>query len=118
MRIVKITEKTVQFGSAIANSYISFSKMTNSIVAIVTDVMRDGKPVIGYGFPSIGRYAPTSILRDRMIPKIMNARPEEIYTDDGENLDPFKINALLKSNEKPGGHGDRAHAIGAIDMAA
>lgn len=117
MRIVKITEKTVQFGSAIANSYISFSKMTNSIVAIVTDVMRDGKPVIGYGFPSIGRYAPTSILRDRMIPKIMNARPEEIYTDDGENLDPFKINALLKSNEKPGGHGDRAHAIGAIDMA-
>ena len=66
MRIVKITEKTVQFGSAIANSYISFSKMTNSIVAIVTDVMRDGKPVIGYGFPSIGRYAPKMCIRDRM----------------------------------------------------
>jgi L-alanine-DL-glutamate epimerase-like enolase superfamily enzyme len=117
MKIVKIVEKTVKSGSNIANSYINFKDMTDSIVAIVTDVIRDGKPVIGYGFPSIGRYAPTSILRDRMIPKLMNAAPEDVYTEDGSNLDPFKINTLLKKNEKPGGHGDRAHAIGAIDMA-
>lgn len=117
MRIVNVIEKTVPFGSAIANSYISFSQMTGSIVAIVTDVIRDGKPVIGYGFNSIGRYAPRSILTDRMIPRLLNAEPKDILTEDESNLDPFKINAILKKNEKPGGHGDRAHAIGAIDMA-
>ena len=116
MKIIEIREKTVPFGSRIANSYINFSKMTGSVVAIKTDVIRDGKPVIGYGFNSIGRYACSSILRDRMIPKIMNARPEEIYNDDQTNLDPIKIYKVLKSNEKPGGHGD-GPAIGAIDMA-
>lgn len=117
MKITKILEKTVPFGSAIANSYINFNSMTGSVVAIVTDVMREGKPIVGYGFNSIGRYAPTSILRDRMIPKIMNAEPDRVYEQDGKNIDPFKIHTLLKSNEKPGGHGDRAHAVGAIDMA-
>lgn len=117
MKIVKILERTVPFGSSISNSYINFQGMTNSIVAVVTDVEREGKPVVGYGFPSIGRYAPTSILRDRMIPKLMNADSAEICTDDGSNLDPFKINRILKRDEKPGGHGDRAHAIGALDMA-
>ncbi len=117
MKIVRIVEKSVPFGSNIANAYINFSAMTGSAVAIETDVIRDGKPVVGYGFNSIGRYACSSILRERMIPKIMNAKPEDILTDDGTNLDPFKINRILKSNEKPGGHGDRAHAIGALDMA-
>ena len=42
--------------SAIRNAYIDFSKMTLSLVAVVTDVVRDGKPVIGYGFNSNGRY--------------------------------------------------------------
>ena len=117
MKIVKVVEKTVPLGSAIANSYINFSSMTGSVVAVVTDVYRDGKPIVGYGFNSIGRYACTSILRDRMIPKILNAAAEELYTEDGTNIDPFKVHKLLKKNEKPGGHGDRAHAIGAIDMA-
>jgi hypothetical protein len=27
--------------------YIDFSKMTLSLVAVVTDVVRDGKPVVG-----------------------------------------------------------------------
>ncbi len=115
MKIVKIVEKTVPFGTKIANAYVNFSSITGSVVAVVTDVVRGGKPVIGYGFNSIGRYAPTSIIRDRMIPKLMNAG--DIYTEDGATLDPFKIYAVLKSNEKPGGHGDRAHAVGAIDMA-
>lgn len=117
MKIVRIVEKEVPYGSNIANSYISFKAMTGSAIAIETDVIRDGKPVIGYGFNSIGRYACSSILQNRMIPKIMNAPADQVLTDDGENLDPFKIYRLLKANEKPGGHGDRAHAIGAIDMA-
>lgn len=117
MKIVNIIEKTISFGSSISNSYINFKQMTGSIVAIITDVVRDGKPVIGYGFNSIGRYAPTSILRDRMIPRLLNAKPDEILNEDGSNIDPFKVYKLLTSNEKPGGHGDRAHAVGAIDMA-
>jgi len=117
MKIVNIVEKTINFGSSISNAYISFKQMTGSIVAIVTDVVRNGKPIIGYGFNSIGRYAPTSILRDRMIPRLLNAKPEEILNEDSSNIDPFKVYKLLTSNEKPGGHGDRAHAVGAIDMA-
>ena len=101
MKIVKVVEKTIPLGSAIANSYINFSSMTGSLVAVVTDVYRDGKPIVGYGFNSIGRYACTSILRDRMIPKIQNAAPEELYSEDGANIDPFKIHKLLKKNEKP-----------------
>ncbi|MDR3258767.1 MAG: hypothetical protein LBT51_04035 [Fusobacteriaceae bacterium] len=117
MKITSIIEKTVPLGSAIANSYINFSMMTGSIIAIVTDVVRDGKQIIGYGFNSIGRYACTSILRDRMIGKILNADPIDVYDEDMSNIDPFKVHKLLKKNEKPGGHGDRAHAVGAIDMA-
>jgi L-alanine-DL-glutamate epimerase-like enolase superfamily enzyme len=117
LKIVNIVENTVPFGSAMANSYINFSAMTESVVAIKTDVYKEGKPVIGYGFNSVGRYACTSILKDRMIPKILNADPSKIYRSDFQNLDPEKIYQVLIQNEKPGGHGDRAHAIGAIDMA-
>ena len=56
MRIVEIREKTVSIASQIANAYIDFSKMTCSTVAVVTDVVRDGKPVVGFGFNSNGRY--------------------------------------------------------------
>lgn len=117
MKIVKIVEKAIPFGSNISNSYVSFSAMTGSVVAIETDVIRNGRPVVGYGFNSIGRYACSSILRERMIPKLMSKPMDALLDGSGENLDPFKINAILKSNEKPGGHGDRAHAIGALDMA-
>ncbi len=117
MKITNIIEKTVPFASAMSNSYINFSMMTGSIIAVVTDVIREGKPVIGYGFNSIGRYACTSILRDRMIGKILNAEPIDVYSEDMCNIDPVKVHRLLKRNEKPGGHGDRAHAVGAIDMA-
>lgn len=117
MKIVKIIEKTIPFGSIISNSYINFKNMTGSVIAIVTDVMKRGKPIVGYGFNSIGRYAATSTLRDRMIPKLLFVDSKLILSNDGRNFDPFKINDILKMNEKPGGHGERAHAIGAIDMA-
>lgn len=116
MKITNIFEKTVNFGSSIANSYINFSQMTGSVVVIETDIIKNGKPVTGYGFNSIGRYAPTSIIRDRMIPKLLHSG-NQIYNNEGTNLNPENIYKILKSNEKPGGHGDRAHAIGAIDMA-
>ena len=56
MRITQLLEKTVTIASPISNAYIDFSKMTCSVVVVVTDVVRDGGPVLGYGFNSNGRY--------------------------------------------------------------
>ncbi len=73
MNIVDVREMTAPIGSHIANAYIDFSKMTCSVVAIVTDVMRSGKPIIGYGFNSNGRYGAGGLLRDRFIPRLKEA---------------------------------------------
>ena len=62
MRITEIRHDVVSIASEIKNAYIDFSKMTVSIAAIVTDVIREGKPVVGYGFHSNGRYAQPGLL--------------------------------------------------------
>jgi hypothetical protein len=56
MRIVDVVEITKPIASPIRNAYIDFSRMTASLVAVVTDIMRDGRRVVGYGFNSNGRY--------------------------------------------------------------
>jgi L-alanine-DL-glutamate epimerase-like enolase superfamily enzyme len=117
MRIVEIREKTVSIASAITNAYIDFSKMTCSVVAIITDVIRDGKPIVGYGFNSNGRYGQGALMRERFFPRLMGAKPDSFLNDKGDNLDPFKIWKTLMTNEKPGGHGERSVAVGTIDMA-
>ncbi|MGD9249919.1 MAG: mandelate racemase/muconate lactonizing enzyme family protein [Desulfobacterales bacterium] len=117
MRIKAIQEKTASIASEIKNAYIDFSKMTVSVIAIETDVIRDGKPVVGYGFNSNGRYAQSGLLGDRFIPRLMKADPQSILNDSGNNLDPLKIWSILMQNEKPGGHGERSVAVGVIDMA-
>ncbi len=117
MRIVAVQEKTVSIGSPIANAYIDFSKMTCSVVAVVTDVRRDGKPVIGYGFNSNGRYGQGALLRERFIPRLLEADPATLVDEANGNLDPFRIWATLMRNEKPGGHGERSVAVGTLDMA-
>lgn len=117
MKITSIDVKTVPISSPIRNAYIDFSKMTTSALAITTDVIRNGKPVVGYGFNSNGRYAPTCLLNERFIPRLLEADSKEIATDDGTNLDPHKIHRVVMANEKPGGHGERAVAVGVIDMA-
>ena len=91
--------------------------MTASVVAIVTDVMRDGKPVIGFGFNSNGRYAQQGLLRERFIPRLKAATPEQVATEAGDNLSPHNIWDILMANEKPGGHGERSVAVGVLDMA-
>ena len=117
MKIVAIHDIVAPMSSAIRNAYIDFSKMTASVVAVVTDVIRDGKPVIGYGFNSNGRYAQSALLRERFIPRIMQADANALLNDGGDNLDPFRIWDVMFSNEKPGGHGERSVAMGVIDMA-
>lgn len=117
MKIVEIREKAVPISSSIQNAYIDFTKMNVSVVAVVTDVVKDGKPVIGYGFNSNGRYAPSGIINSRIIPRIMESNTEDYLSDDGNNLDPFKLWDIMMTNEKPGGHGERAVAVGTVDMA-
>ena len=117
MRITDIREKTVSIASPMANAYIDFSKMTCSVVAVVTDVVRDGKPVIGYGFNSNGRYGQGALMRDRFIARVLEADPATLVDEANDNLDPFAIWQALMTNEKPGGHGERSVAVGTIDMA-
>ena len=117
MRIVEIREKTVSIASPIANAFIDFSKMTCSVVAVVTDVVRDGRRVIGYGFNSNGRYGQGALMRERFFPRLMSADPKTLVDEAGDNLDPSRIWAVLMTNEKPGGHGERSVAVGTIDMA-
>ena len=117
MKIVDIRESTRPIQSNIRNAYIDFSKMTLSLVAVVTDVVRDGKPVVGYGFNSNGRYGQGGLIRERFAPRVLQADPASLRDDTRDNLDPHKIWAAMMSNEKPGGHGERSVAVGTIDMA-
>jgi L-alanine-DL-glutamate epimerase-like enolase superfamily enzyme len=117
MRITEIRETAAPLGAPMRNAVIDFSKMTVSAVAVVTDVIRDGKPVIGYGFNSNGRYAQGEIIRSRLAPRILALAPEEQQAVEGENLDPARLRAAMLQNEKPGGHGERAVAVAAVEIA-
>ena len=117
MRIHDICEITKPISSPIRNAYIDFSKMTASLVAVVTDVERDGRRVVGYGFNSNGRYGQGGLIRERFRDRILEAEPASLMNDEGTNLDPHRIWAAMMTNEKPGGHGERSVAVGTIDMA-
>jgi L-alanine-DL-glutamate epimerase-like enolase superfamily enzyme len=117
MKIVRILESTRPIRSDIRNAYIDFSRMTLSLVAVVTDVIRDGRPVVGYGFNSNGRYGQGALIRERFVPRLLEADPASLLDDTGANLDPHRIWARMMTNEKPGGHGERSVAVGTIDMA-
>src|SRR6059058_639545 len=117
MRIADVVETTKPISSPIRNAYIDFSKMTSSLVAVVTDVVRDGRRVIGYGFNSNGRYGQGGLIRERFRDRILEAEPASLLNDEGTNLDPHRVWAKMMSNEKPGGHGERSVAVGTLDMA-
>src|SRR5207237_1636879 len=84
--------------------------------AVVTKRQIDGKPVIGFGFNSNGRYAQPGLLRERFIPRLTGARPDELLGEDGL-IDPVRAAPVMMKNEKPGGHGERSVAVGVLDMA-
>src|SRR5260370_26084897 len=106
MRIVAVHEKTVSIASPMANALIDFSRMTCSVVAIVTDAVRAGKRVIGYGFNSNGRYGQGALLRERFFPRLMEAEPRTLLDETGENLDPVRRWATPSNNDKATRHRD------------
>jgi L-alanine-DL-glutamate epimerase-like enolase superfamily enzyme len=117
VKIVDIRETVVPIKSPIRNAFIDFSQMTVSVLALITDVVRDGEPVVGFGFNSNGRYAPSGLLRDRFIPRLKAADSQTLLNETQDNLDPGRIWDVLMRNEKPGGHGERSVAVGVLDMA-
>jgi len=117
VRILELREVTKPISSPIRNAYIDFTKMTSSLVAVVTDVVKDGRRVVGYGFNSNGRYGQGGLIRERFANRILQADPKSLRDDAGTNLDPHRIWAAMMANEKPGGHGERSVAVGTIDMA-
>lgn len=116
MRITDIREIAVPLNSKLRNAVFSFEDMTTSIVAVVTDVVRNGKPIIGYAFNSTGRYACGAQMRDRFIPRLKRA-PEEHTTLDPEAFDPDLVLKAMMFGEKPGGDIERSVGIGTIENA-
>jgi L-alanine-DL-glutamate epimerase-like enolase superfamily enzyme len=117
MRILEIREITKPISSPIRNAYIDFSKMTISLVAVITDAERDGRRVIGYGFNSNGRSGQGGLIRERFAPRLLEADSTSLLNRAGDNLDPDRIWNTMMMNEKPGGHGERSVAVGTLDMA-
>src|SRR5215813_11963442 len=117
MRIVDIRECAVPVKSDMRNSSFDFSEMTTSVVAVVTDVARDGRPVVGFAFNSTGRYACGAAMRARFIPRILGADPRSLLDEAQANFDPEKVLAVMMQREKSGGHSERSIAIGTIEVA-
>lgn len=116
MRIVDIREKSIPI-SRYLDAGIPSGGLTTSLVAVVTDVMRAGVPVIGYGFASVGRFAQGGLIRDRFAPRLLKADEADLLNRDGTNLDPFRAWDVMMAGEKLGGHGERCVAVGTLDMA-
>src|SRR5262249_23772877 len=117
MKIVAIRQRTLPVARSARNAAISFESMTVSIVAVVTDQMRAGRPVIGYGVDSAGRYGHGGMLAERFAARVLAAPADSLLTDDGTNFSPERVLAAAMRNEKPGGHGERAGAVGLLDTA-
>src|SRR6201996_3899129 len=117
MRITDIREAAIPLNSTLANSSINFSEMTTSVVAVITDVVRGGRPVVGFAFNSTGRYACGAQMRARFIPRVLKAPPASLLDETGENFAPEKILAVMMTNEKSGGHSERSVGIGTIEVA-
>jgi len=116
VRILDIRERSIGI-SRYRDPRIPSGGLTTSLVAVVTDAVRAGRPVVGYGFASVGRYAQSGLIRERFAPRLLRAAPQDLVTEDGANLDLFRAWAVMMAGEKPGGHGERCVAVGALDMA-
>ena len=117
MRIVDVRETAIALNSSLSNAVFAFSEMTTSVVAVITDVIRGGRPVVGYAFNSTGRYACGAQMRARFIPRLLQAKPESLLNAAGDNFDVERILTCMMQREKPGGHTERSIAIGTIEVA-
>ncbi|MCZ6674474.1 MAG: mandelate racemase [Verrucomicrobia bacterium] len=116
-RIENVFVETIRLRADYCNAAVSFAELTGSVVAIVADRGDSSGPMVGFGFGSIGRYAHSEMIRERFARRLLVADPAE-YNDTDGLIDPNRMGSVMRRNEKPGGHGERTAAIGAVDMAA
>jgi L-alanine-DL-glutamate epimerase-like enolase superfamily enzyme len=116
VRIVDVRERSVPISRYDDPAFPS-GGLTTSAVALVTDVVRDGRPVVGYGFASMGRFAQGGLIRERFAPRLLSARDADLASPDGRNVDPLRAWTVMMAGEKRGGHGERCVAVGTLDMA-
>jgi D(-)-tartrate dehydratase len=117
VRMVDIREKAIPLRADIQNAVVSFAEHTVSLVAVVSDVVRDRRPVVGLAFDSIGRFAQSGLLRDRFIPRLLKAPPADLVGAEGPGFGTERAFRSMMRNEKPGGHGNRAHTVAALELA-
>jgi len=115
VRIVDVSERTIEI-SRYADPSIPAGGLTTSIVAVVVDGTPSGR-TIGHGFASVGRFGQGGLIRERFGRRLLDADRAQLVTEDGLGLDPMRAWAAMMSGEKPGGHGERCVAVGALDMA-
>lgn len=116
MRIVDVRERTVPI-SRYADPGLPSGGLTTSIVALISDAKRNGEPVVGYGFSSVGRFAQGGLIRERFAPRLLAAESDALAGPDGQAIAPFNAWTAMMAGEKPGGHGERCVAVGTLDMA-
>jgi L-alanine-DL-glutamate epimerase-like enolase superfamily enzyme len=107
VNIVAVREHPVTI-SRFSDPMLPGGGLTTSLVALTTDVRRNGRPIVGYGFSSFGRYAQSGLIGERFAPRLLAA---------SDNLDPIRAWDAMMTGEKPGGHGERCVAVGTLDMA-
>ena len=114
MKIIDIKENPIKLNLSLSNSMFSFKEMTTSIVKVVID---DGVSThTGYAFNSTGRYACGDQMRNRFIPRLLNATDNDLLDDDG-CIDTMKALHVMLVGEKPGGDMERSVPIGTIETA-
>ena len=91
--------------------------MTASLVAVVTDVVKDGRRVVGMVSIRTARYGQGGLIRERFRDRILEADPASLMNDAGTNLDPPQDLGHDDAEREAGGHGERSVAVGTIDMA-
>ena len=103
MKIVEIRDKAVPIDIRIRNASMSVTQLKFSIVAVVTDVVREGKPVVGFAFASNGRHACNPQIRDRFTPRLLGARPDALLDPQTGLIDPARAVDALMVSESPVG---------------
>jgi D(-)-tartrate dehydratase len=116
MRVIDVRERTIPI-SRYSDPGIPSGGLNTTVVAIVTDVYRNGAPLVGFGFSSIGRFGQSGLIRERFAPRLLAAREADLVTESGDNIDPWRAWNCMMQGEKPGGHGERCVAVGTLDMA-
>ena len=110
MQITAVRQKTIALAAPMRNAGIAYDEMTASAVVVETD-----GPLVGLGFDSIGRYSHGGLMAERFAPRLLAADPEGYAGETG--IDPMRAWDVVMANEKPGGHGERAGAVGLLDAA-